>query len=80
MSTRKGRPLRDFYIYTADAVQTVRANSLPRAVKLSGIDESKTRILAAFDAACVPQYRAPESPLVAVVLRNMNAAQEDDES
>lgn len=78
MSARSKRPLRDFYIYTAETVQTVRATSLPRALKLAGIDESKTPILAAFDASCVPQYRAPESPLVAVVLRNATTETEDE--
>lgn len=78
MSAHSKHPLRDFYLYTAETVQTVRANSLPRAVKLSGIDESKTPILAAFDASCVPQYRTPESPLVAVILRNATTETEDE--
>jgi hypothetical protein len=64
-------PLKSWLIYTADDVFTVLASCVHNAVKQSGIDETATPILAAIDAACVPQYDRPESPIVAVFLKNV---------
>lgn len=60
-----------FIIFTDDGERhTVTAPSLRRALRDCGIDERKTRIVAAVEAGCLPRPAAEGRPFFAIMLKN----------
>jgi hypothetical protein len=69
----KKRGLSAFVIFTEDGLRhSVQAPSLRRAVRDCGLDERKSRIVAAMAADCLPTPETEDRPFLAVFLKNPN--------
>ena len=68
------KPIRFFLVYTADSALQVCGTTLSKAVKGSGIDETKTPIVAVIEAHGVAPSSLNVSALIlsAIVIRNPN--------
>lgn len=66
---------RDFVIFTADGERhAVSAPTLRTALRNSGLIESKSAIVAAIEAGCLPVQPAEARPFCAVMLTNPHFA------